>query len=421
MMMSSFFITGTDTNVGKTIVTRAIMQALQKVGIQVVGYKPIAFGQDEPIYSLKSLQEESDYETKDNSDVLTLMNSTRENVTYEEVNSYTFLHTIPILTEESQRVKIEKLNADLARLSTKYSSVAVEGAFGWLTPINKDYSFADWVAEHNMPTIVVVGIKEGCINHALLTVQSILSKNLPLLGWVANRINPGLGHYAEIIETLKQKIDAPLLGEIAYIHRPEEQDLSHFITGLECVIVPFMTALIFKNKITIFAIFGALIAIFGLWLLSGATLALGSGEALALLCAIFYALYTSLNGHFVRKCELYLLVFVVFLTVSLLSFVFAFIEGSVAPNYDREFFIAIFITAFIGTIFCYFVQTIAQRYTTASKAALFFCLEPVSAGLIGYFFAGEILSIWQIFGAMLIIFGVIFSEFGKQICSKFKL
>ncbi|OUT10970.1 EamA family transporter [Campylobacter concisus] len=194
-----------------------------------------------------------------------------------------------------------------------------------------------------------------------------------------------------------------------------------FITGLECVIVPFMTALIFKNKITIFAIFGAFIAIFGLWLLSGATLALESGEALALLCAIFYALYTSLNGHFVRKCELYLLVFMVFLTVSLLSFVFAFIEGGVVPNYDREFFIAIFITAFIGTIFCYFVQTIAQKYTTASKAALFFCLEPVSAGLIGYFIAGEILSIWQIFGAVLIIFGVIFSEFGKQICSKFKL
>ena len=194
-----------------------------------------------------------------------------------------------------------------------------------------------------------------------------------------------------------------------------------FITGLECVIVPFMTALIFKNKITIFAIFGALIAIFGLWLLSGATLALGSGEALALLCAIFYALYTSLNGHFVRKCELYLLVFVVFLTVSLLSFVFAFIEGSVVPNYDREFFIAIFITAFIGTIFCYFVQTIAQRYTTASKAALFFCLEPVSAGFIGYFFASEKLTLIQIFGAILIIFGVIFSEFGKKFFSRSKL
>ncbi|MBE9818343.1 DMT family transporter [Campylobacter concisus] len=194
-----------------------------------------------------------------------------------------------------------------------------------------------------------------------------------------------------------------------------------FITGLECVIVPFMAAFIFKNKITIFAIFGAFIAIFGLWLLSGAALTLGAGEAFALLCAIFYALYTSLNGHFVRKCELYLLVFVVFLTVSLLSFVFAFIEGSVLPNYDREFFIAIFITAFIGTIFCYFVQTIAQRYTTASKAALFFCLEPVSAGFIGYFFADEKLTLIQIFGAILIIFGVIFSEFGKKFFSRSKL
>ena len=194
-----------------------------------------------------------------------------------------------------------------------------------------------------------------------------------------------------------------------------------FITGLECVIVPFMAAIFFKNKISIFAILGAIIAIFGLWLLSGATLALGSGEALALVCAIFYALYTTLNGHFVRKSELYLLVFVVFLANALLSLVFALFQGSIVPNFDREFFIAIFITTVIGTIFCYFVQTIAQRYTTASKAALFFCLEPVSAGLIGYFFAGEILSIWQIFGAMLIIFGVIFSKFGKQICSKFKL
>ena len=185
--------------------------------------------------------------------------------------------------------------------------------------------------------------------------------------------------------------------------------------------MPFMAAIFFKNKISIFSILGALIAIFGLWLLSGAKLTLGAGEALALVCAVFYALYTTLNGHFVRKSELYLLVFVVFLTNALLSLVFALFHGSIVPNFDREFFIAIFITTVIGTIFCYFVLTIAQRYTTASKAALFFCLEPVSAGLIGYFFAGEILNSWQIFGAALIIFGVIFSKFGKQICSKFKL
>ena len=108
--MSSFFVTGTDTNVGKTVVSRAIMQALQKAGVQVVGYKPIAFGQDEMIYPPHNLSENSDYDTKDNPDVLTLMASTEENVSYEEVNSYTFLHTIPILTEDSKRVHIEKLN-----------------------------------------------------------------------------------------------------------------------------------------------------------------------------------------------------------------------------------------------------------------------------------------------------------------------
>ena len=114
ILMSSFFVTGTDTNVGKTVVSRAIIQALQKAGVQVVGYKPIAFGQDEMIYPPHNLSENSDYDTKDNPDVLTLMASTEEKVSYEEVNSYTFLHTIPILTEDSKRVHIEKLNKDLA-------------------------------------------------------------------------------------------------------------------------------------------------------------------------------------------------------------------------------------------------------------------------------------------------------------------
>ena len=96
------------------------MQALQKVGVQVVGYKPIAFGQDEMIYPPHNLSENSDYDTKDNPDVLTLMASTEEKVSYEEVNSYTFLHTIPILTEDSKQVHIEKLNKDLAHLRDKY-------------------------------------------------------------------------------------------------------------------------------------------------------------------------------------------------------------------------------------------------------------------------------------------------------------
>ena len=231
--MSSFFVTGTDTNVGKTVVSRAIMQALQKAGVQIVGYKPIAYGQEDIVYPDYQKLATDDYDAKDNSDVLTLMHSTKEKVSYEDINSYTFLHSMPILTENCKRVQISKLNADLTRLSSRYQSVLVEGAFGWLTPINKDYSFADWVAEHNMPVVLVVGIKEGCINHTLLTAKAILDRGLPLLGWIATRVNPCLGYYAEIIDTLKQKIDAPLLGEVSYIHKPEEQDLSRFITDLD--------------------------------------------------------------------------------------------------------------------------------------------------------------------------------------------
>ncbi|PJG82689.1 dethiobiotin synthase [Caviibacterium pharyngocola] len=231
--MSSFFVTGTDTNVGKTVSSRAIIQALQNKGVQIVGYKPVACGQDDPVYNDMQTKSESDYGAEDNPDVLTLMRSTNEKVSYQDVNSYSFEHTMPMLTSKSGQIDIKKINADLERLSGRYQSVLVEGAFGWLTPINKEYSFADWAKSHNMPIVLVVGIKEGCINHALLTVQSIQQSGLPLLGWIANRINPCLGHYAEIIDILTEKIDAPLLGRIPYVYKPEEQELGQYITNVE--------------------------------------------------------------------------------------------------------------------------------------------------------------------------------------------
>ncbi|WP_101774998.1 dethiobiotin synthase [Pasteurella oralis] len=233
--MSSFFVTGTDTNVGKTVASRAIIQALQSKGIQIVGYKPVAFSREDNIYTDTEYQNEpeSDYGFEDNADVLTLINSTKELVNYQEVNSYTFRHSMPIFSREGKSIHVEKMNSDLSHLNKKYQSVLVEGAYGWLTPINKHYHFADWVQEQKMPVVLVVGIKEGCINHALLTMESIQQKGLPLLGWIANRINPCLGHYAEIIELLSEKIDAPLLGQIPYLYKPEEQELGHYITNLE--------------------------------------------------------------------------------------------------------------------------------------------------------------------------------------------
>lgn len=231
--MSIFFVTGTDTSVGKTIASRGIIQAFQQAGEQIVGYKPIAPGQNEPVYTDILDVDTSDYGQEDNHDVLVLMNSTHESVTYRDINSYTFSHTVPMLTQESERIKLDKIDEDLNRLQSTYANVLVEGAFGWLTPMNKNLTFGDWVAQHKMPVILVVGIKEGCVNHALLTAKAIETMGLSLVGWIANRINPGLSHYAEIIDVLKNKINAPLLGRIPYIHKPENQDVGQYITGIE--------------------------------------------------------------------------------------------------------------------------------------------------------------------------------------------
>lgn len=227
--MSSFFVTGTDTNVGKTVCSRAIIQALQNVGVQVVGYKPIACRKDEGIYTDFNQQEFS----TDNNDVEVLLNSSNQPLNYQDINGYSFQHSMPMLSPDREKIKVEKIDQDLIRLNQQYERVIVEGSFGWLTPMNKDYRFADWAKQHNMPVVLVVGIKEGCINHALLTVQSIRQMGLPLLGWVANRINPGLAHYAEIIDALTENIDAPLLGQIPYLYKPEQQDVGRFITNIE--------------------------------------------------------------------------------------------------------------------------------------------------------------------------------------------
>lgn len=227
--MPALFVTGTDTDVGKTIVSRALLQVLYQYQRQVVPYKPIACGGDD---ELPTEPISDDYANEENSDVLILLNSSAVAVNYREINSYTFQHSsTPVFAalDAVRQVQVEKLDQDLLRLEKNYHNVLVEGTYGWLTPINKDLSFADWVKTNQMPVVLVVGIKEGCVNHALLTAQSIKDSGVPLLGWVANRINPGLRHYSSLVELLEKQIDAPLLGQIPYIGHPESKDLTQYI------------------------------------------------------------------------------------------------------------------------------------------------------------------------------------------------
>lgn len=215
-MLKRFFITGTDTSVGKTVVSRALLQALASQGKTVAGYKPVAKGSKETPEGLR------------NKDALVLQSVSTIELPYEAVNP------IALSEEESSvahscPINYTLISNGLANLTEKVDHVVVEGTGGWRSLMNDLRPLSEWVVQEQLPVLMVVGIQEGCINHALLTAQAIANDGLPLIGWVANRINPGLAHYAEIIDVLGKKLPAPLIGELPYLPRAEQRELGQYI------------------------------------------------------------------------------------------------------------------------------------------------------------------------------------------------
>lgn len=196
-----------------------------------------------------------------------------------------------------------------------------------------------------------------------------------------------------------------------------------FITGLNLIIVPFVLYIFFSQKIKIQNCIGAITALVGLYYLSGMSeFGFGKGEFFTLLCAICDALFIVYMGRFVKVANVYGIVVSQFYFSALIALFLAIfspfrqfenslhIVGGLIFSYDKVVIFTLVWTILIGTIFAFFVQSMAQRYVNASKTVLIFALEPVSAGFIGYFIGGEILTLWQIFGAAMIIGGVIISS-----------
>ncbi len=214
--MKTFFVTGTDTAVGKTVVSRALLQCFAKANICTVGYKPVA----------KSAQPTP--EGLRNNDALLLQQASGVTLPYHAVNPIT-LKEDEVSTSATQRIDYGLLSRGLADLQARASCVVVEGTGGWRSLMNDMQPFSVWVQQEKLPVVLVVGIKEGCISHALLTADAIALDGLPLVGWVANRINPCLAHYSEIIDVLREKLGAPLLGELPYLPRAEQRELSGYL------------------------------------------------------------------------------------------------------------------------------------------------------------------------------------------------
>lgn len=219
-MINRWFITGTDTGVGKTVASSALLQAANLAGYRSVGYKPVASGSEMTAVGLR------------NGDALALQAHSSVALSYDEVNPYAFAEpTSPHIVSADRGIPIvlARLSAGLRQLEPRADWLLVEGAGGWFTPLSAQYSFADWVQQEQLPVILVVGIKLGCINHALLTALAIRQANLPLAGWIANDVTaPGKRH-AEYLATLRRLLPAPLLGEIPHLPEAQRHSLGQYL------------------------------------------------------------------------------------------------------------------------------------------------------------------------------------------------
>lgn len=215
-MLTHFFVTGTDARVGKTIVTRALLQAMAAQGKCALGYKPVATGSQELADGIR------------NKDAVTLQNSSTISYPYEKITPLALLDEDIYVSNIPENI-FEIMTSGLNFMLEGGDVVVVEGCDGWKTLITPDRFYSDWVRQQNIPVILVVGIQEGCVSHALLSAQAIINDGLPLVGWVANRINPCLSHYQETIDAISNNIPAPLLGEIPYLPRAESRDMAKYI------------------------------------------------------------------------------------------------------------------------------------------------------------------------------------------------
>ncbi|ANO33197.1 dethiobiotin synthase [Vibrio breoganii] len=219
-MNKTIFVAGTDTDVGKTVVSRALLQAFNARGLSTIGFKPVAAGC------------EMTAEGARNSDALYLQSAASIELAYDEVNP------VALMTPASPHIaaKIDDKPIDTASLSEKLHQhqknadfVLVEGAGGWRVPIADDGYLSEWVADEKLPVILVVGVKLGCLSHAILTAEAIKNDGLEVVGWVANRVNPCEEHYRDIITFLESQIGAPKIGEIPYMRGVKKKDLSKYI------------------------------------------------------------------------------------------------------------------------------------------------------------------------------------------------
>ncbi len=237
--MRGFFITGTDTDCGKTTISLGLMAALQRRGLRVLGMKPVATGAtcwsevDLAITSWAALSKKFGVKTlKFNSDALQLLAQGSTLEPYELINPYLFVPPIaPHLAAAQINVTIDANTIITAynHLATRADRIIVEGVGGWRVPLAPNFFLSDLAVMLQLPVIVIIGLKLGCINHALLTIENIRASGAPIHGWIANQIDPNLRERDGILATLTKLITAPCLGIVPWLDAATPQQIADYL------------------------------------------------------------------------------------------------------------------------------------------------------------------------------------------------
>ena len=207
-MPTTFFITGTDTNAGKTYVSTRILHAFNALGYSTIGIKPLASG-----CVLRNNLYYSD-------DALQLQQASSIPLDYHLINPIALPEpTAPHIAanQRGETLSVRALSEKMqAALNYSADVRLIEGIGGWLVPLNTNETMADFVRHHQFPVLLVVGIRLGCINHALLTYQSLLHDRVPIAGWIANCIDPTMLWMDKTIDDLKQRLPMDHLGTVTF-------------------------------------------------------------------------------------------------------------------------------------------------------------------------------------------------------------
>ncbi len=222
-MTHAFFIAGTDTGIGKTHASCTLLHALRAAGQVACGMKPVASGCMETADGLR------------NEDALALLAAGSAPLPYARVNPVALRDPLPphlAAAHDGVTIALPPLRAAFDALCAEHDAVVVEGVGGWRVPLAPGLFASDIAKAWQLPVILVVGLRLGCLSHALLTAEAIVADGCPLLGWVGNRIDPSMDAPDENIATLRDLLPAPCLGILPHGVAPAQAASSLDLTAL---------------------------------------------------------------------------------------------------------------------------------------------------------------------------------------------